>query len=70
MITALLLPPVTTSGAEYFWLAVVFLFLVGVVLPAVWSTHPPRRRAAMAVIQAVLDVIASITTVLHGRRRL
>jgi|GraSoiStandDraft_48_1057284.scaffolds.fasta_scaffold2252371_1 hypothetical protein len=50
MIITAPLAMLATSIAEHPWLAVVLLFLFGVVLPAVWSTYPPRRWAAMAVI--------------------
>ena len=31
------------------------LIFVGVVLPAVWSAKPARRRAAQAVLRQILD---------------
>jgi hypothetical protein len=38
--------------------AVIVLFgYVGVVLPAVWSTKPARRRDARAVLQQLLDFV-------------
>jgi hypothetical protein len=48
---------------EHPWPAVVFVFLVGVVLPAVWSTR--RHRAAMAVLRIVRDIAVA----LRGTRR-
>ncbi|MFE1409485.1 hypothetical protein ACFW6F_01465 [Streptomyces sp. NPDC058746] len=39
-------------------LAFVFTALfTGVVLPAVWSSHPARRRAAAAVLTQVLSTL-------------
>jgi len=33
------------------------LIYAGVVLPAVWSAKPARRKAAAAVLRQILDVI-------------
>jgi hypothetical protein len=41
-----------------FTVAAVFLLLyVGVILPAVWSAQPARRRAAREVLQRLLDTL-------------
>ncbi len=46
---------VTLSVAAIFILAV--LIFMGVVLPAVWSAKPCRRKAAGAVLEQILDCI-------------
>ncbi|MFJ5631053.1 hypothetical protein ACIQF5_00240 [Streptomyces goshikiensis] len=39
-------------------LALMFMALfTGVVLPAVWSSHPARRRAAAAVLREILMTV-------------
>jgi hypothetical protein len=40
-------------------LAVFVCLFVGVVLPAVWSAQPARRRAAAAVLAQILAVVPS-----------
>jgi hypothetical protein len=52
--TTLPVSPIAVLLIEHPWLIVVLIFLLGVVLPAVWSTRRRRRRAAMAVIRAIL----------------
>ena len=44
------------NGHEVFWLAALCLtlFAVLVVLPAVWSSKPTRRRAALAVLDRLI----------------
>lgn len=55
--------------AQHPWPAIALVFLLGVVLPAVWSTR--RHAAAMAVLHVLLDTTANIIAALRtGRRRL
>ena len=58
-----------TFITEHPWPTVALVFLIGVVLPAVWSTHPQRRSAAMAVIYAVLNAVTAIAAVLRAAHR-
>jgi hypothetical protein len=54
MTSTLPLDPIAAFATEHFWPIVTLVFLIGVVLPAIWSTRPWRRRAAMAVMQMLL----------------
>lgn len=67
MTITLPLDPIATFLADHPWAAVALVFLLGVVLPAVWSTR--RHAAAMAVLRAILDATASVTAALRGVRR-
>jgi hypothetical protein len=37
--------------------ALILLVYFGIVMPAVWSAKPTRRKAAAAVLQQILDAI-------------
>jgi uncharacterized membrane protein len=41
--------------SEHPWAAIVFIFVAGVVLPAVWSRKRRRRVAALTVLIAILN---------------
>lgn|GEM_PF-3405283 len=58
------LSPFITVLAEQPWLAVVLVFLVGVVLPAVWV--PFCRQAGLEVLKLVLDAAVKMTVALRG----
>ena len=45
------------------WPTVALVFLVGVVLPAIWSRRRFRRRAAMTVIRALLNTCRAVAAV-------
>ncbi|MBV9011214.1 MAG: hypothetical protein JO272_04055 [Pseudonocardiales bacterium] len=55
MTITLPLDPIAAFATEHPWPIVTLVFLVGVILPAIWSTRPWRRRAAMAVMRMLLD---------------
>lgn len=44
-----------TDTAAYLIGITLILILLGVVLPAVWSTKPTRRRAAVTVLMKILN---------------
>jgi hypothetical protein len=70
MTITVLLGPIASFATEHPWAAVILVFLIGTVLPAIWSTRRHRRRAAMAVIQALLDTCAAVvTTICRSPRR-
>lgn len=54
MTITLPLDPIAAFATEHPWPMVTLMFLIGVVLPAIWSTRPWRRRAAMAVMRMIL----------------
>ncbi|CAM5421083.1 hypothetical protein [Streptomyces griseorubiginosus] len=62
------LPPiVTTLGPQLFAWAALFLLVLfaAVLLPAVWSRKPARRRAAERIVRLLVD---AATFVFRGRR--
>jgi hypothetical protein len=63
------LDPIASFATEHPWPAVTLVFLVSTVLPAIWSTRRHRRRAAMAVTQALLDTCAAVAAAICGSRR-
>ncbi|MBV9013751.1 MAG: hypothetical protein JO272_17225 [Pseudonocardiales bacterium] len=54
MTITLPLDPIAAFATEHLWPIVTLVFLIGVVLPAIWSTRPWRRHAAMAVMGMLL----------------
>jgi len=54
-----------TFVAEHPGPAVALVFMLGVVLPAVWS--PRRHAAAIAVLQMVRDVVLGIALIVVAR---
>jgi hypothetical protein len=46
------------------------VFLLGVVLPGVWSRRGWRRRAAVTVIRAIGETVTAIASTGRGGRRL
>lgn len=61
------LDPIAAFITEHPWPTVALVFLIGVALPAIWSTHCWRRRAAMAVIRALVDTCTAVATIVTGR---
>ncbi|MGH3783571.1 MAG: hypothetical protein ACRDRO_23860 [Pseudonocardiaceae bacterium] len=61
--------PIATFVIAHPWPTVVLAFLIGVVLPAIWSTRPHRRRAAMAMIRTILETAMAITAAIGGGHR-
>jgi hypothetical protein len=48
------------------WPSVALVFIIGVVLPAIWSKRGHRQRAAMAVIRAFLEAATVIADAIRG----
>jgi hypothetical protein len=63
------LDPIAAFATEHPWPTVTLVFLIGIVLPAAWSTRRRRRRAAMAVIQALVDTCTAVAAAIRGSRR-
>ncbi len=64
---------VTAIVAENPWPTVTLVFLLvfvlAVVVPAVWSRRHRRRRAALGVLRTIGDIAVRIATALRGTRR-
>jgi uncharacterized membrane protein len=69
MIIISLFASIATFVNENPWSTVALVFLIGLALPAVWSTHSYRRRAAIAVIRTMVNVIVAIAVAIHDSRR-
>ena len=69
MTITLNLSPIAGFVAANPWPAIGLVFLLGVVLPGVWSRHGWRRRAAMTVIRAIGETITAIAGTACGGRR-
>lgn len=60
---------VTAIVAENPWPTVTLVFVLAVVVPAVWSRRHRRRRAALGVLRTIGDIAVRIATALRGTRR-
>lgn len=63
MTITLPLDPIAAFATEHPCATVTLIFLMGIVLPAIWSTHCWRRRAAMAVIRALVDICVAVAAI-------
>ena len=61
------LTPCADFLTQHPWPAVVLIFILGVVLPAVWC--PRQRDAALTVLTLVLAAAAAIAAAVRGTRR-
>lgn len=61
--------PFTTFISEHPWPTVTLAIVLGIVLPAVWSSCPERRAAATELIRMILDAAAHIVLALRGSGR-
>ena len=56
----------TASLRDNPWPTIVMVLVLGVVLPAVWSTR--RHTQALAVLRTILDVAAGLVLALRAAR--
>ena len=56
----------TASLRDNPWPTIVMVFVLGVVLPAVWSTR--RHAQALAVLRTILDTAAELVLALRAAR--
>lgn len=66
MTITLSLDAIAAFVTEHPWPAVTLVFLLGVILPAIWSTRCWRRRAAMTVIRALADTCTAVAAIATG----
>lgn len=69
MTITLPLDTLATFAFEHPWPAATLTLLIGVVCPAIWSTHCWRRRAAMEVIRALCDTCTAVAAIFSRHHR-
>ena len=67
MTLTLPLAPLTSLLTEHPWSAIVLVFVLSVVLPAVWC--PRHREAALTVLTVVLLTVTAIAAALRDENR-
>lgn len=69
MTITLNLAPIAGFAATNPWATIGIVLVVGVVLPGVWSRHAWRRRAAVALTQAIGQAVTAIASASRRARR-